>query len=1205
MRLKRIRLNGFKSFCDDTVFDFKEHGITMIVGPNGCGKSNVVDAIRWVLGEQSPRQLRGSAMADVIFAGSVSRAPVNRCEVTLIFDNTDGAGLEKYREYGEIAVTRRLYRSGDSDYLINKTPCRLMDVRDLVMDTGAGGRSYSIVEQGKVDEFITASPIERRIFMEEAAGIVRYKTRRIAAERKLDQTHQNLLRVTDVLAELQRQEESLRGQMEKAREYLDLKAEVGEMARMLLHVRLQRSTSRCATLEGELGTAQQQHEALRQTLSIGETALERINLDLVTLEGRLREERARVCQQERDIQSHETRQALSRQNLEHSRRWIQETTRAREELQAQRVTLDEELQGRHNEAQAAERDAEALRIEITGLEAQHGEKEALRKQLQGRLQDLQEGLVECHSSLAGIRNQRQMLQERGAEGDRRAQGMRTQIETTDAELRRADELATGQSAQLDALRQTAGEHETRHAALSATAAQLAGEAAALGARLETVSRECVSLTSRLDSLAEIQSSYEGFGESVRNALRWLDETPGVRERYGVVGPLADVVSLPPEAVDWAGAYLAPFLEILLIRDSAHLPALHAALRDAGFGGVRLWALDNPTNGNGNGAAQGKQRFADVLAVDGAHEPVRSGLFGAVQLTDGTRIPLPAADAGGGHGEWLAADGAYHIDAKRVFTVGGAPAPSVGILRRRGEIDALQGQLQSAQAARGEVATAHEALAVKQAATEEAIAALTSTRNEQALILNRLESELAHQVRERQRLQTVLQTQNAELEQFIKDLAGYAARSEELGREETDWSAKRDTLEQELGGLRSTLDAAAAEAAELGNVLTGRKVARGQSESNAAHLQARCEALARDGAATQARLETIGTELARHEQQVAEHTQELETVRTALQDLHAGLSGLQQQVRERQIIYDKQLAERDHKQERIGGDKRQTDVLGARLHELELALTEERMRREQWQQQLDAQLQAAAEAGGADEPLQETALPDAHAEPAPEPGEQVDVAALEKKLDAARVRLERMAGVNLAAWEEYESLNSRAETMLHQQDDLEAAINDLKESIRQMNQESRRRFKETFEAVNAQFQILFPQIFGGGEASLVLTDTEDLLLSGVDIAAQPPGKKLQSMNLLSGGEKALTAIAMIFAFFLTKPSPYCLLDEVDAPLDDVNVGRFNRLVEGMTDRSQFIMITHNKRTMEIGDVLYGVTMEESGVSKVVSVDLGRS
>ncbi|MEE8555777.1 MAG: hypothetical protein V3T00_07940, partial [bacterium] len=698
------------------------------------------------------------------------------------------------------------------------------------------------------------------------------------------------------------------------------------------------------------------------------------------------------------------------------------------------------------------------------------------------------------------------------------------------------------------------------------------------------------------ALAEIDARHEGLEEPVRAVLEWADAAPGGRAKLGVLGPLAEFIDVDAEHIEWAGPFLAPFLELLVVRRSADVPAIEAAIADRGLGRVRMIPLDAVARNNGNGnsrsepAGRGKgawdkgawdkgdARFAGLVRLPKELEPLRDVLFGDVRLLPQGTAPYPMPEPGPGCTQWLERSGRFHLDYRGVVAMGQSAEPALGILRRRGEIEAAEKSLgELAQAAAGLREELHRTEAETAELTEQR-QALQHARQADALQQHALDQRCVHAEQEGERLARSRDTLEAEHGQIARDLEAAQQQRAELLRAETALRERLSGSERELATARERSAELRAEAARLGERLTERKVALERILSRLEHLRERAALL--DGEE-----DALAAKRAECEEEVARQHEQLDAHRTAVEEATAGLARLhkEQEAIRRDLNQHVQRHEEGEQQRvalagRLKAAQTAREQAQAKLHEMETALAVERTRMEQAVEQLG---EAPPEAAGRAE---------------------MDEAELEARWKERQERLERMGGVNLAAPEEHGALQERMDFLQLQKSDLELACEDLKESIRRMNQESRKRFKETFDQVNETFQRVFPEVFGGGEGRLVLTDSEDLLLAGVDIEAQPPGKKLQTLSLLSGGEKALCAIALIFSFFLIKPSPFCLLDEVDAPLDDANVGRFNRMVQSMTDRTQFIIITHNRRTMESGNLLFGITMEEAGVSKVVSVNL---
>jgi len=1210
MKLKHVKLAGFKSFCDETLLEFRENGITLIVGPNGCGKSNLADAIRWVLGEQTARFLRGSSMGDVIFAGSATRKPIGRSEVTILFDNGDGMSLEKYREFSEVSVTRRLYRTGESEYLINNMPCRLLDVKELLMDTGVAGRSYSIVEQGKVEEFVTATPQERRTFMEEAAGVMRFKTRRISAEKKLEQTRQNMLRVQDVMTELQQREATLRDQTEKAKVHLGLQEQITVLSSGLARLRYAKSAAQCRQLEAALQAAQAELLAAEQELATVSADRETLAIGQEQRQKDLLGRRSAAYQKEQDLGKGETRRLLLTQQQTNLRVHLAQLGAVEAEAAAKLLATQEQHAGQTAEAAEARQLAATAEQAIAGDQAEAEVQQAAAHAKAAEARQAQERMIEAATRLTGLRNQAALLDDRIAEDERRASGAGAQIANLREALAAAEAaLATGKTREREtqgalAALQTEGQSLAQQIHEQAQSEQEQRQ------RLAAAEREGMEARSRLETLRDIQASYQGYGEGVRAFMNSVAGDAARRAELGIVGPVAELIRPPAGLVEWAGDYLAPFLEVIVVREAALLPRIEELLGAAKLGGLRFVALDALPPA---AALPGKMLAGDLLAGDllagdvlsgevpfaAGLEALRGALFGAVRLLPAGSAPHPLPAAGAARAdEWLARDGRFSVDARGIVTVGRSGAPALGILRREAEIEVLEARTAESERAVADLRQAERALALRTAELEAGRQALEHKRSELTLAVKGAQAEAATGEREASRLRAALTQQEADGARMAQDLERFRQQRAETGQQAGVLAAEEQQLKAAFPAIQAAADALRAQAEQAAHRLTQRRMDHDRTQTRLEqHVQRLADLTAAQTELT-AKLADTRQQAADYRGQAAATDEELAALVPALSAMQAELDALKLAVRHAGQEFEEQEQRGRQLDGRIKTCRQAVEARQGRVHEVDKKLAQERMRLEQSLAELPP---GAIPPEGAEGVVAEPAVAEATvAERVVASGQ--DERALVQALARAQSEMNVLGPVNLAAPEEYEQLTARLGFLTVEQADLERAIQDLETSIRKMNQESRRRFKETFDKVNEQFQALFPRVFGGGEARLVLTDSDDPLLAGVDIVAQPPGKKLQSLNLLSGGEKALTAISLIFSFFLIKPSPFCLLDEVDAPLDDVNVGRFNRLIESMTAHSQFIIITHNKRTMEIGDLLYGVTMEEAGVSKIVSVTL---
>ncbi|ORJ55822.1 chromosome segregation protein SMC [Geothermobacter hydrogeniphilus] len=1172
MKIKRLEIIGFKSFVDKVVLDFQQ-GVTGVVGPNGCGKSNIVDAIRWVMGEQNARSLRGKSMEDVIFGGSETRKPHGMAEVSLIFDNEDGLAPPAFAEYAEIMVTRRLYRSGESDYLLNKTPCRLLDIAELFMDTGVGRRAYSIIEQGKIGFILNAKPEDRRFLIEEAAGVTKFKARKKTATRKIDATRQNLLRLGDIISEVNRQLGSLKRQAQKAERYRRYREELkGIETRFALR--------RYRQLRGELAAAGDAERERGRVLEEVSGRLEQQELKLADMrlqqagaEKELARGQEQVYQLSSQIQETEGRINFARQQHE-------ALARQRERRDGESAGVRQRLEGLGEQEAALERDAAGLAGDLADAErrlsaattateaGEQAERVAASRQEEVRrlLFSLMGELTRLQNQQEDARRRLDLQQERTSRNRREATDLQEQLQNVRQEARaRADALAAARQ---------------QHAALRAEQEQAQAELVEQRGRQQDNERELLAARdrlnrdrSRLESLRQLERSLEGCAGGVRTLLR----DDAFADRFA--GLVADHLQVPTDCEVAVEAVLGERLQSLV---SSSVDTVVEALALLGEkGGRATFLLTDSPQPEAPRFGEGRH-LADLARAQTSFGASLLGLLKGVYLVDRVRPWLRAELPFGlvlvdARGEMLTSRGEWSGGSSQVL--GG------GLLQQKREIKELEQQV---------------------AVAEQSVEALQQQRQQ----LQQTVIDLDERVRElgsavhRQELQVVDGDQ--ELDRYRREEARLLERVEVLSLEE-------DQLHEEQERLQGML-------AEAEDGLRDKESGRRGLEDELELLQEQLQVLRRDLAEAREQLTSVRVEVAslREREEAGRRSRAgLEDLRSELQGRLALLAAQQQEAEEEQRKLSGEMEDLQRRLEvlfeRREEEKRKADLLRDRFEEFVqgIALEEEATR--ELRRQADSLREAV---GGLQMELREKELALDHLrqsfleryrldladqlEVEDEP--EVDQAAAERRMEELKRLIDGIGEVNLTAIEEFQELEERFNFLREQEEDLRRSMHGLQAAIAKINRTTRKRFKETFEQVNIKFQQIFPRLFHGGRAELQLTDSDDLLETGIDIIAQPPGKKLQGINLLSGGEKALTAVALIFAIFQIKPSPFCLLDEVDAPLDEANIGRFNEMVREMSEISQFIIITHNKRTMEMADTLYGVTMQEPGVSRLVSVKI---
>jgi chromosome segregation protein len=1167
MRLTRVDIHGFKSFADRTPLDLPP-GLTAIVGPNGCGKSNVIDAIKWALGEQKASALRGKEMVDVVFKGNGARQQRNFAEVSLHFDNEDGVLTT---EYTEVVITRRLFRTGESEYLINRQPVRLKDVRDLLMDTGLGTGAYSVMEQGRIDAILSANAVERRRIFEEAAGISRYRQRRRESESKLSRTEQNLLRLSDVVEELEKRQRSLKVQAGRARSFLEARDRVRFLrSRYYVH--------QWETLGTTLVDQQQQLEALEVAEAEARATLEAARAEVSALterqsgvRGEVDESAESFRQASGEVEAVGERQAALRER-------ITEAGQAAERLATRISGLSAALEERRKEAEDILRRVDELKAEAARWQESVAQAEAARAAAEADVaaweEDTRQRRDEALSRLARlteVRNRVGQAASRHAALGASIERLGEQIEGLSTEVKtQADlqgELFAG-----------ARELDTSHDAVAALAAEhdqrlqtLRGEHAAADDQLARTREELAGADSRKEALDELIARRDGVSPG---ALCLLEA-----ELEGVDGLLVDHLRAPRALAEAVEAALGSSTQAVLTADRTAALAALAHLSQEGAGRVQLVPRDGL---QARGVAAGGRRLLDELEVT-AHHEVFEALLGHVRLVD-DRDALASCVTDGAT-VWVTPAGEL-LDDRGVLR-GGASGQESGLLSRRAERDDLVTRC-----------------AELQALIDEALAART--------------------------------TRIAELESVAEVLAGEQERLRAIDTErertrvrEREASDRKDALQREVTLKQEDLTRLKAEAQTAATALQAARADEGALEAEVAadrqtetSEEARHRELAETVSARQEELSAARLELSTRNERVEALDSEHRQVQRGLEERRADLghaeeerdgslsraTHMQEQLEQLEERASSLVEERDRRAGLLGEAKQRSSVLGEHIDKAAGLVTEREQAHEHGAESLSNHKLASHETSIRRDELRskvleelevdlEEGLPELEAEEGAEPLEWDAVAA---EIEQLKARLGRMANVNLAAVDELTEVEERLTFLTGQRDDLTDARQALMDTIARLNKESRERFVATFDEVRGHFRQIFRKLFRGGKADMVLEEGEDVLEAGIEITAAPPGKDPRTITLLSGGERTLTAVGLLFSLFKARPSPVCLLDEVDAALDETNIERFCSVLEDFLGQSQFLVVTHARRTMSYADQVFGVTMAEHGVSKVLSL-----
>ena len=1206
MHLRSLELFGFKSFADKTLFDFHK-GVTAIVGPNGCGKSNVLDAVRWVLGEQSAKSLRGGEMADVIFNGTDSRKPLGFAEVSVTFSECEH---ELGVDWNEVRVTRRVYRDGNSEYLLNNTVCRLRDIQGLFADTGVARAAYSMMEQGKIDMILSSRPEDRRAVFEEAAGITKYKAQKREALRKLEATEANLLRIGDVIKEVKRQIGSLQRQAGKARRYQALHADLRVLD-------LHHSKKQLAALEAQLAECRKEIEHVgeseqetRREIDNGENELAEKRHGLDKIDIAIGDSRAATQQLQSEIAANRSRIEFNRQRAAELQELI---NRARDDIAAAEARQREHAAQAEQLTTQINKGAEVLGAKETELaqavdalgaiRARREARQARRAGARDSLGKIEARIATLSDELAGVTARReltlQQIEQIAAELGA-ARDTHKHRENEIATARRQTESEQQELAQLSAAATAAEKNVRRHEELLARAEE----------DLAAVDRTIAEKNSALEVLRQLNEVGEGLKQGSQAVLKGIDQPE--RFRDAVVGPLVAQLDVERKFVAAIEAALGRNLHTIVLKDGAPAADMIARLTRKKFGQAALFLPRIGVSANESvrkTLPAGAIAWAvDKVSAPRALEPLLRHLLAGVAIFPDLERALackqhePTLAMATLDGEFVSAagivfggsNGARHdslLERKtRISALAAEQNALAGerelVVERREELkrlvaeasDKLEQARTAEQAARLAQSTAHARIALLEGelhATERKIDELTTEKR-------RLEEQTTHAAERVAQLETEVATLRNELVREQTDAAS-AEREEVDARTEEESTRERiadlklavATEQQRHAGLAAQRDALRARENELAELITTRgedirnyeqKLVTQADESRAAEA-----AIAEQGTRV---IESERAAAALNEQRVAQ-ARAVEQHELALRRWRESLSGVQEERARNQVRESQLQMQIEHLTERL--ERRyHVDVRGFAS---DSAVFEKVLR---------AQLKKR------DDP---DATPRADVDLAKVSDEQ-----LAKLVDELSQQLENMGPVNLEAVQEYDELEERYKFLEAQNTDLTNSRRELLDVIARINATTKQMFAETFAQVRANFREMFAELFGGGRADLSLMDEADPLNCGIEISAKPPGKQLQTISLLSGGERSMVAVALLFAIYMVRPSPFCVLDEIDAPLDETNINRFLSILQRFVGQSQFVIITHNKRTIAKADILYGVTMEERGVSKLVTMRL---
>jgi len=1190
MKLKKLEITGFKSFVDKSAIEFPT-GISAVVGPNGCGKSNVIDALRWVMGEQSVKQLRGKSMEDVIFSGTHGRPPLNMAEVSLTLANDNGSAPEELKDFAEIMITRRLYRSGESAYFINRQPCRLKDIHNVFWGSGLGARSFAVIQQGNIGAITDAGPEERRVFIEEAAGIIRYKNRKTEALRKVQSTNQNLLRVLDIMTEVKRQMDGLKRQVRKAERYKKFQTQIKRLDLMLAFHHVDTYTRQIE--DTGLLLQEMRDSDIKQTTQFKrlDAAIEEIKLKRSKKDQEISEQRSHQFELQRTIDRTENDLSHLRRDVESLGNEINRIVAARNDLERKNSTIDTEVVQVDNQRRLTTQSLDAVRDQLK-------KEQSSAKEISDRLASLNQEqehakahLMKCVAEEAKYKN---TYQNASVSKENLQRRLKRNKEEEISAGKKVESLEVATSKAQKTLTSFQEEIKTLNSQVQAVQSELKENSEALGKQVKCVQSmelEGKALHSSHSTLKRMQDNFEWYKDGVKAVMKAYSED-SLKNEAGIVGLIADIIEPDPGFGPAAEAVLGESLQYILVSDQAagirSIQYLQA--NEAGRSGFIPVSQVKDIGQAADKKPDPSRRLLNHVRVQPGFENIAEALLGHVVVTDTLDQAVTLWNRNGVRQTLVTRTGDV-ITQQGIF-VGGSAGNGSGILAKKQELKELSDRIADLDKKLSDAHNVQEQMetvvrnlemSLQKRIEQREIAGEHETDAEKSLY--RASEDLKYA----RRHLDIVRLEGEQLVGEESDIEKEITRfSQAIAAIETEVKTAQDNvaaISASIHTVSSNMDAYSQRIVELKLQVTSLSA---QIENSTANLN-RLKSFQQDGIR---QLKELSDEIEQKKQKRIMLKQKIISSEQRLSTLYDDLKGLEHSIENNRADFDTIEAQLQENDSALHEIQSRREAILEKIRLLELEQSQQNLRRENTIEQMEDRYNASF----SELRLQVASPPDAP---------DISVETMEEELAKLRKRIALIGDVNLGAIGEYEALTGRYEFLTTQHDDLVRAIEDLHSVIRKINRITRKRFMETFDLVNEKLKEVFPRLFEGGSAQLALTDPDNPLETGVEYLIHPPGKKLTRMSLLSGGEKALSAIAFVFSIFLIHPASFCLLDEIDAPLDEANVYRFNHLLQIIGEKSQIVMITHNKKTMEFADTLFGITMEQKGVSKVVSVNFSKA
>ncbi len=1184
MYLKNIIIDGFKSFPDKKEFII-DHGITGIVGPNGSGKSNVADAVRWVLGEQSAKQLRGSKMLDVIFGGSDSRKQRSYCQVSLIFDNTSSM---LSTDFSEVHITRKLYRSGESDYFINKTQCRLKDILEMFRDTGVGKEGYSIIGQGKIDEILTEKSTERRKIFEEAAGIMKYRVRKEEAERKLERTHDNLVRVTDILNELESQIEPLREQCEETKKYMALAERLKTLEINVYLDAYDKHSEKIASIKETINAFAEEESILRRRLeelerntSDQEEASQEIDDHISTLN-------AEITAFQREIERFDGEIKLSNERMAYFNRDIDRLTEEikRDELgitekQARMTALDEEIV----QAQVAQ-----TTLQESIFEQQNRLTESVIAQEQERtiLNDIKNGVFENLGALSDIKSDISAAVTARDSAEQRLDEIKSRLDTAETETKELDADEARISAEIQTAAKESEAKKQSVISLAKTYMEKEGALSKATSDLYDIEKKLEGVSSRRRLLAEMRDGFEGYFNSVKNLLKSAESRSDLKQK--MINTVASAISVPEKYETAIEVALGNAMQNIIVKKEEDARDLIEYLKQKDLGRVTFLPLNALKRRYLNDQEKRSLNSSGVLGI--ASDLIEYGndvtpaveyLLARTVIVDNLNNAIALMKTTGYTFRTVTLDGGL-LNPGGVITGGSLKRTQTSLLSRERVLSELEAQEKR-------LTKEADTIRVTFIALREEIKRIGEEKTSADEIQRKMELEaaaLSEKVNALKEKRSTLVQQIDALksvqQQITDELAGSAAKASELMDKKALLMGTGDETDERIKSLEDQYNAKTAEIDAQKETLSRDKITLAEK--------------IKELDAKQAERKRYEQETVQAQRDIERRQKQIEVSRNGIIDIEKGITSMKQSLvekeaaaEEKQAALDAALKQRGEVRDIVRGKQTEKEA----LHEQIEQTSEKKHRAELNISKVESNLEFSQNRIW--DKYQLTYVN------ALKFKEEIVLTKANREIEEIKETIRGMGDVNPHAVEDYDKLTQRFDFLNEQKIDLVKASDDLKTVIDGLMVKMKENFEEKFRVINQNFKTVFKQLFGGGHVDLVLEDKANVMESGIQIVAEPPGKHLQNILLLSGGEKALTAIALLFALLNINPSPLCILDEIDSALDDANVNKFSEYLRAFTNETQFIIITHRKPTMAICDVLYGLAMEEKGVTEVLSVNIG--